>query len=249
MKHRILIVEDNLTFAISLEGKLYEWGHEILGIVDNGNDAIKKIQDEKPDIVLMDINIKGDFNGVEVAHAIKDMDTFVIFITGEKSEDVFNEAMKAKGVSYLVKPFDMLSLRGAIEFAMAKYTHSEISSPTIEPENVTETPVSDAKKLYFRKGKELIKVDLLDLNWMESDRNYCDLYTKDKRFTLRLPLRRLEEVLPKDKFMKVHKRFLVRLNAIDKVVLSEAKIYIGENSISIGRKFRADFLDRIDQLK
>jgi len=252
MKYRILIVEDNLAFAISMEEKLHEWDHDVIGIIDNGNEAIETIQKENPDIILMDINIKGDFNGIEVAHSVKELDSSIIFVTGEKDENIFNAATNTKGISYLVKPFDMLSLRGAVELATINKVQKAIKpndSMQIEIQSSIDASTSDTKKLYFRKKKELIQIDLIDLNWMESDRNYCDLYTKDQRFTIRISLRRLQELLPTDKFIKVHKRFIVRLDAIDKVVLSKNQIHIGENIIFLGRKFRTEFLDRIRRIR
>ena len=246
---RILIVEDNLVFAVRMEEKLEEWGHQVLGIIDNGNEAIETAKKIIPDIILMDINLMGDYNGIEVAQNLKDLNIPIIFITGEKDEATFKAALDSHGVSYLVKPFDMLSLRGAIELASSKSNLSPtLENRIIEEENLPDEPIADTQKLYFKSGKELVQVNLMDLNWLESDRNYCDLYTNDRRFTLRISLRKLLQQLPADKFMKIHKRFVVRIDAIDKVVLSENKVYIGEEAISLGRKFRADFLKRIKRI-
>jgi DNA-binding response OmpR family regulator len=115
---RILIVEDNLTLAINLEAHFVEWGYEVLGIINSSEDALEFIEDAKPDVVLMDINIKGEMNGIEVTKAISHLNIFFVYITAERNQETYDLAAATKGVSYLVKPFDMLTLRGTIELCI-----------------------------------------------------------------------------------------------------------------------------------
>ena len=68
---RILVVEDELIVAMNIESKLQELGYEVIDVVDNGKDAIDRALETKPDLILMDIVLKGDMDGIEVVRRIK----------------------------------------------------------------------------------------------------------------------------------------------------------------------------------
>ncbi|RMG84034.1 MAG: response regulator, partial [Bacteroidetes bacterium] len=115
MTPRILIVEDNLPFAINIESYLEEWGYTVTGIAENGKTALWHIVNDQPDLILMDIHINGNVSGMDIALAVKDQNIPIIFITGERDENMYESAKNTRAVSYLVKPFDMLTLKAAIE--------------------------------------------------------------------------------------------------------------------------------------
>jgi len=240
MKYTILIVEDNLTFAIRLERYLEKWGHHVLGIVSNSEEAIKTIKRTLPDIVLMDIYIQGDLNGVEVVNALEHIDTTFIYMTAEKDEMTLQAAMGSKGSNYLVKPFDMMTLKGAIGF---------LNKRTNLSKNKKEIKESEEYPTFFiKKGGTRESINTKDLNWIQSEHNYCDLYVSNKKYTLRSSLSKLLEKLPEDKFLRIHKRYAVRVEAVEKILLSERIVLIGDQKIPIGRRFKDELIQRIQNL-
>lgn len=227
--HRILIVEDNLPFAIKLERHLKEWGHEIIGIKNNSEDAFESINQNPPTLILMDINLKGALNGIEIANKIKDHEIPIIFITGRRDLETFDAAKETNGIQYLVKPFDMLTLKGAIEFSELK-----------EVEKVDEF-------LFVRRRKEIVKLKIKEIKWIQSDGNYCDLYhVDDKKYTIKLPLKTLLEQIQNQSFQRIHKSYVINIERVTGLFLSENRVRVGEELIPLGRKYRDDFLKAID---
>jgi CheY-like chemotaxis protein len=112
---KILVVEDEALIAMDICEKLTDMGYEVVKTADNGADAIKYAEELKPDIVLMDIVIKGKMDGIEAAEII--WDTFKIpslFLTAYNSDSVIQRARKFNPVDFLLKPFDDNKLQEAI---------------------------------------------------------------------------------------------------------------------------------------
>ena len=121
-RKKILIVEDEIITAMSLQHLLEHWGCGKCEQVSSGKEAIEKAMSEKPDIVLIDINLRGETNGIEVAKQLQARFCVpIIFITGYSDEETIKEAKKIKPVGYFVKPLDFNKLRLTIE----SVTHSQ----------------------------------------------------------------------------------------------------------------------------
>ena len=122
IKKKILIVEDEVITAMSLQHLLEHWGCGKCEQVSSGKEAIEKAMSEKPDIVLIDINLRGETNGIEAAKQLQDRFCVpIIFITGYSDEETIREAKKIKPVGYFVKPLDFNKLRSTID----SVTHSQ----------------------------------------------------------------------------------------------------------------------------
>lgn len=116
IKKKILIVEDEVITAMSLQHLLEHWGCGKCEKVSSGKEAIEKAMSEKPDIVLIDINLRGETNGIEAAKQLQARFCVpIIFITGYSDEETIKEAKKIKPVGYFVKPLDFNKLRLTIE--------------------------------------------------------------------------------------------------------------------------------------
>ena len=122
IKKKILIVEDEVITAMSLQHLLEHWGCGKCEKVSSGKEAIEKAMSEKPDIVLIDINLRGETNGIEAAKQLQARFCVpIIFITGYSDEETIREAKKIKPVGYFVKPLDFNKLRSTID----SVTHSQ----------------------------------------------------------------------------------------------------------------------------
>jgi len=149
-KHRILIVEDNFLFAVKLEKNLVEWGHMVIGICETGQCVLELLKTETPTLILLDINLKGNMNGVETAKQIIHKEIPIVFVTGRTDQETYEEIKGTSVISYLVKPFDLLThalfLRKNKE--LVKVKTSEISYVKSD-RNYCDIFVGD--KVYFLK--------------------------------------------------------------------------------------------------
>ncbi len=123
---KILIVEDEFIIAADIEEKLKKAGFTVIGISYSGEDAIEKVKKEEPDLVLMDIQLSGDMDGIETANKITHKYKVpVIYLTSHSDSYTFSKAMKAEPDNYLIKPFDENELKTAIEISLFQKNNRE----------------------------------------------------------------------------------------------------------------------------
>jgi PAS domain S-box-containing protein len=117
----ILIVEDEGVVALSIQAALTKMGYRVVGIAVTGNEAIALAKEHKPDVILMDIHIKGDIDGIQTTEKLNEItDIPVIFLTAYADDETVKRAIKTRSSSYLVKPYNPRELYSNIEFAIYK---------------------------------------------------------------------------------------------------------------------------------
>lgn len=118
-KIKILVVEDEAIIAKNIESKLIKAGYEVVDTVYTGSDAIKSAIEKCPDIILLDIKLKGGISGIEAAEKIKHQkDIPVIFLTSYTDEDTFEKAKLTEPAAYLSKPFNLDELNRIIQLTL-----------------------------------------------------------------------------------------------------------------------------------
>lgn len=118
---RILIVEDEYIVAIGIKRMLKEFGYTITGIASTGEDAIVKAESTFPDVVLMDIMLKGNIDGVEAAKEIKEkFEIPVVYLTAYSDNKILERVKPTEPLGYIIKPFDEKDLHSNIEVALHK---------------------------------------------------------------------------------------------------------------------------------
>ncbi|PSB22725.1 hybrid sensor histidine kinase/response regulator [filamentous cyanobacterium Phorm 46] len=118
----ILIVEDELLIAKNLSQKLEKLGYKIADIVSSGADAIQRAGEMKPDLILMDIVIKGDIDGIETAAIIhQELDIPIIYTTAYADDETLQRAENTGSYGYLLKPFKERELHATIKIALSKH--------------------------------------------------------------------------------------------------------------------------------
>lgn len=132
---RILVVEDEHIVAMGIKKMLKSLGYTVTGIASSGEDAISKAESTFPDIVLMDIMLKGNMDGVEAAMEIKEMfDVPVVYLTAYSDSKILERAKRTEPFGYIIKPFDEKDLYSSIEVALQRY-RKEKSESLRENEN------------------------------------------------------------------------------------------------------------------
>jgi len=119
---RILIAEDEVLVARDTENMLLNFGYEVPGIAGTGEEAIALAQKLAPDLILMDIRLKGDLGGIEAADRVRELYGIpVIFVTAHADEDTLQRAKRVGPIGYLLKPFEEKELRLTVETAVFKW--------------------------------------------------------------------------------------------------------------------------------
>jgi len=130
--HKILIVEDNIIAALGIEQMLMEMGYRVLGIVDTYDAAIDRVSADHPDLILIDIGLKGNRDGIEIARYLH-LSTSIpfIYLTSDDSDATITRASKTSPSAYLTKPIRKPELKSNIAIAL-------------QPDNLrTQVPLGD----------------------------------------------------------------------------------------------------------
>ncbi|MBN1242402.1 MAG: response regulator [Spirochaetales bacterium] len=123
---RVLVVEDESVVALDARLRLESLGYEVVGIADNAADALALAARENPNLVLMDIRINGETDGVEAAERLRDIsDVPVVFATAYADDETLSRAKSSSPYGYIVKPFQERELRIVIELALAKHDYEK----------------------------------------------------------------------------------------------------------------------------
>jgi PAS domain S-box-containing protein len=121
-KARILIIEDEAIIASVIHGALKKIGYDVVGIVDNGPEAVAVALEKRPHLLLMDIRLQGDMDGISAAERIQEQrDIPVIYLTAYADEPTLERAKKTKPYGYIPKPFQEIELKTTIEMALYKH--------------------------------------------------------------------------------------------------------------------------------
>lgn len=121
-KKKILIVEDERIIAEDIKRTLVNFGYQVPAIYSSGEDALKNVSEIKPDLILMDIMLEGQMNGIETAGIIRDTTTIpVIYLTAYANENTLQSAKITEPFGYIIKPFEERELHATIEMAFYRY--------------------------------------------------------------------------------------------------------------------------------
>lgn len=245
-KVKIMIVEDESIVAMDLSMRLQKEGYDIVGIASNSDDAIDIFTGQKPDLVLMDINIKGAKDGIETAAVLKKIqDVPLIFLTAFSQSEYVTRAKAVNPSAYLVKPFNNDSLHTSIQIAIHNFailTKPTDQKPTAEAKEETgkEALLFFNNYFFVKHNYRFNKFSIDELLYAESDNNYIKLVTTNKKITLRVSLQYIAEKFNHPALVRVHRGFIVNIKNIDS--FNEEEIIIGPYQIPIGRNYKDDFL-------
>ncbi|WP_298517104.1 LytTR family DNA-binding domain-containing protein [uncultured Kordia sp.] len=240
---KICIVEDDQNHAYALQEKVKAIGHAVQQICTTFEEALQAIQQNIPDIILLDINLQNDNEGIQLAKVIKSFSSIpIIYTTALTASDIIEKAVKIQPSGYLVKPIQQETLKATIELALQK------QKPNINQENTAVSTEDDATFLTVRVGYKLRKINLQEVKLLKiTSKNYVTLVDKnDKEFQLRNSLKALISSL-NSHFIQVHRLYGINLNYIVHIDEKEQMLCLKERThIPIGRTFKENLYKRLN---
>ena len=228
---KILIVEDDFSFTITLEMMLGQLGYQNINTAENATQAFEHIKQQCPDLILMDIQLNGKLTGIDIANKIKSQNIPIIFLTAYLDESYFQKAKEALPYAYLNKPFNETTLKRTIQLVIA-----QIMDKTNE------------KHTFIRQAGKMEKVNYGDVLWVKADGNYCYLITDEKKYALKISLIKMMKKLPEGMFIRSHRNILVQINKVQQVDLADNKILLKHICLPIGSTFRKGILKQFKEL-
>ncbi len=243
---KILVVEDEMIIAAKISMQLTSLGYEVTGILPRGEQAIQHVKENKPDIILLDINLKGELDGIETARQVQQFaDIPIIYLTANSDEATFNRAKPTKPYAFITKPFKQLDLQRAIELTISRMAEIDTG---INNENTTgdEQPFVLSDRIFVRYKEKMIKIMLADILYMEADRNYSHIFTSSREYVLSITLKNIEEKMSMQLFMRIHRSYLINITHVDEV--AENYVMIAQKNVPLGTGMREQLMQRIQTL-
>lgn len=244
-KTKILIVEDEMVIAANISLQLNELGFEVTGVVPRGEDALLQIKENTPDIILLDINLKGNLDGIETAQAMQKTHNIpVIYLTANVDDAHFNRAKATHPYGFIAKPFKKLDLQRAIEITISQVASNSTDSSSLETQNTDSLILSDC--IFVRHLNTMVKVDIKDILYIEAERNYCRIFSKNKEYLLVMTLKEMDEKLPSKHFLRIHRSYIINISQIDEI--GNSHIVMGKKAIPISKSLREELLKRLQTI-
>jgi DNA-binding LytR/AlgR family response regulator len=242
----ILIVEDDLIIAANISLQLSKLGYEVAAIIPKGEEALRFLEENKPDLILLDINLRGATDGIAVAQAVKaQTDTPIIFLTSNTDEATFERAKTTRPHAFISKPFKKLDLQRAIELAISRIaTHPDTPAIILE-DAAAESAFTLNDRIFVRQKGKLVKIFIKDILYAKAERNYCRIFTAHLDYLLTTPLKSLEGLLPSDQFLRIHRSYIINMAKIDTIGEQFAYVSIGQQTLRVSEPYQEALAKRL----
>ena len=227
-KIKVGVVEDEFIIAEDLKCILKNLDYEVIFNVPSARESKAAMEKELPDILLLDIKLKGEEDGISIAEYIrKNYTTPFIFITANADAQTIKRARNVKPNGYLVKPFQLPDVHAAIEIALSCMDEKNLSSSK---------PLNILKEVLFVRDRNLmLKVKFDEIIYIEADGNHSILFTSNRKFLISKTLKEVSENLDSERFIRLHKSYIVNTEFITAIGADE--VHLNGIQLPIGRAY------------
>ena len=240
---KILIVEDELIIAEDMATMLEKMGYEVTGNAMDADEAIDFLNKSKPDLILLDINLGGQKDGITLAGEINEKyQVPFIFTTSYTDGATIERAKKVSPINYLVKPYKPEQLYTAIEIAMFNIAKQHEKTAVVSAENEEGLIIKDA--LFIKEKYRYTKINIADILWIKAEGNYLELHLAQKKELIRATLTSFLDRLNRKNFFRTHKSYAVNLDHLSK--FEPASITILNTEIPISKNYADDLVKRLN---
>ena len=244
----VLIVEDEVILALDICLQLENQGYTIIGTAITGRQALALHQQQQADIVICDINLRGDWTGIETARQIVAYKPVpIIYLSAMTDQATLEQAKETRPAAYLIKPVTSENLRVAIEIALSNFANvSDKNALSREPVTIGmnlregETILQVGEYIFIKQNYQFVRLQQTEILYAEAEDKYTTLVTTSRKFVLRLSLVVLLQRLMNMALVRVHRSYAVNLEKIES--FNDYEIQISGQTLPLGRVYKDEFL-------
>ncbi|CAN5371333.1 hypothetical protein BH09BAC4_BH09BAC4_42440 [soil metagenome] len=243
----ILIVEDEAILALDLCVRLEAEGYTIVGTATTGRQALALYEQQPADIIICDINLRGDWTGIDTARKLKaHRPVPVIYLSALTDRMTLDLAKDTKPAAYLTKPVTTDNLRIAIEIALSNFAElsSKPKTPDMQAIPLTaregEAILQVGEYIFIKQNYQFVRLHQAEVLYAEAEDKYTTLVTTTRKFVLRLSLAVLLQRLMDMTLVRVHRSYAVNLGRVDS--FNDYEIQVPGQTLPLGRVYKDDFL-------
>jgi DNA-binding LytR/AlgR family response regulator len=232
---KVLLVETEEYVASPIILQLKDLGYSEIIRAFSIHDAISTCESENIDVALINTKLGGALKGIDLGVMLKKMRIPTLFFTARKDEETFEKAKLALPYAYLVLPIEKEVLKRNIEISLL---HAAKTNPKIRKKISLETKSLFEDELFLKSGQQVDKVNISEILWVHSEGNYCVFQTAQRKYAMKISLKKILERFEPHGFIRVHQRYVVNIDRVSSVDLTKNTVLINEESLPIGRKFK-----------
>lgn len=237
MAIKVLIVEDEVLVAEEIAADMEDYGFEITEIAISSEECLSAIENNVPNIILMDINIKGNKDGIETAKLIHQTSNIpIIYLTANTDSVTLKRALESLPNAFISKPYQKKDLYSAVEIACNK--HNE--------ELITEQNLIINNSFFVKDGDYFTKLNFDDIYYLEADGSYCNIFTNKKKITLSSNLNHFQNNHKNPTFVRTHRSYIVNINKVEG--FDKDSIIINSKVIPISKSYQKEIMKFFNKL-
>lgn len=210
-------------------------------VAERLDEAESLMTQKQIELVILNIEENDKVATINFAINQNNKDIPFIFLAYDNNRFIYEAAKQSNCIAYLVSPIDMLTLRSIVEYNLKRVPQRPKYKKWIENKQMEDT-------LFIKVNQLLQKVNISDITHVQSEGNYCLIYTLEKKYAIKLSMVRLSQHLAGKGFFQVHKSYLAQLNKIDNIDISSNGVIIGHLRIPLGRKYKQELLAHLNLL-
>jgi len=229
---KIGVVEDEMIIAASIASTLKKLNYKVSTPAASYADALEMIEKEQPHLLLLDINLGGQKDGIDVAEFVRaNYQLPIIFLTANSDTATVQRAKAVKPNAYLLKPFTKDDLFASIEIAISNYY-----------ENADRA--SKNESIILKSGYDFVNIKIEKIVFIESNDNYVSIQMTDaKPLIVRSTLSEMLEKLPVNEFTRINRSVIINHSFINKIETEQ--IVVAEKTFSITTKSKQELLEKV----
>lgn len=231
---KVLVVEDDPLIGESLKLFLQKMHYEVCSIASNFSEALLILQNESPDIALIDIDLGEEKTGLDFAAIIREEYHMpFIFLTSQNDLATISNVKEVKANGFLSKPFKKEDVYAAIEMTVVNFPYQETLGSKGE----------ELKEFIFvKRNNQLIKLKLDEISYVKSDNVYVEINAKCKNYIVRSPFTKFIEQFP-ELLVKVHRSYAVNFKRVEKIHANF--VLVDNEKVPMSKTFRKNLVEKI----
>lgn len=228
-KIKIYLLEDEVITREALKESLENLDYEVCGSSDNAQDALDEIKELKPDLAILDINIRGDKNGIWVGSQLS---IPFIYLTAYIDKNTFSNAGQTKPSAFLIKPFEAAQVDASIFIALSTFDEGKEDEDSSDHCNIN-------GELFIKESGRYIKLNPVNIYFLHTKGKYIFIHTYEKKYIVRNSLSSFLEKFQLKNFIQIHKSYAINIQHVKNY--SAGFIKIVEHELPLSRTYKQDF--------
>lgn len=235
---KILIVDRHNNFSTKLKEDFADYGDRIaLATAASEHVALNIINKSRPDLTIVDYRLDDTYASKELFRMLKVANLPFIVIARHDRKKAYNDIFNFNPVAFFCMPLDFMALKYHIDRMLLDKRSLVSSSHSMNGDHFV-----------FKWNSQLRKERYSEIKFIYAEGNYITLYINDKEYLIRYSLRTIESELPTNKFVRVHRNYIVNLNRVQSIDIGKNLVNLDSVQLPVGRKYKQDIKESFAQV-